>query len=89
MPQLPPLNDPRAIHKFFLDQISAGESALATGSVDEAVTHFAYAIVVCGQPTHLLQVLQSSLSPFVFSKVVSALPEVRQVCMISFLAFPI
>lgn len=79
MPQLPSFNDPRAVHRFFLDQISAGESALAIGNIDEAVTHFAYAIVVCGQPTHLLQVLQSSLSPSIFSKVVGALPEVRQV----------
>ncbi|KAM3176743.1 hypothetical protein ACTXT7_005904 [Hymenolepis weldensis] len=78
MPQLPSFNDSRAVHRFFLDQISAGESALTTGNIDEAVTHFAYAIVVCGQPTHLLQVLQSSLSPSIFSRVVGALPEVRQ-----------
>ncbi|VDO04694.1 unnamed protein product [Rodentolepis nana] len=79
IPQLPSFNDPRAVHKFFLDQISAGETALAACNVDEAVTHFAYAIVVCGQPTHLLQVLQASLSPNIFSKVVSALPEIRKV----------
>nr|CDS28159.1 Mitochondrial import receptor subunit TOM20 [Hymenolepis microstoma] len=70
IPQLPSFNDPRAVHKFFLDQISAGETALTTGNIDEAVTHFAYAIVVCGQPTHLLQVLQASLSPNIFSKVI-------------------
>uniref|UniRef100_A0A0R3W3A8 Mitochondrial import receptor subunit TOM20 n=1 Tax=Taenia asiatica TaxID=60517 RepID=A0A0R3W3A8_TAEAS len=79
MPVLPSMNDPRAIHKFFLEQIQQGENALSTGCIDEAVQHFAYAVVVCGQPTQLLQVLQQSLSPGVFSKLVASLPEVRKV----------
>lgn len=79
MPDLPSMNDRRAIHKFFLEQIQRGENALSTGCIDEAVQHFAYAVVVCGQPTQLLQVLQQSLSPGVFSKLVASLPEVRKV----------
>ncbi len=81
MPALPPMNDPRAIHRFFLDQIQQGEVALSTGAVDEAINHFAYAVVVCGQPTQLLQVLQQSLSPAIFSRLVNALPSVRKVVM--------
>ncbi|VDN10303.1 unnamed protein product [Dibothriocephalus latus] len=81
MPALPPLNDPKAIHRFFLEQIQQGEVALSTGAIDEAVQSFALAVVVCGQPTQLLQVLQQSLSPPVFSKLVSALPAVRKMVL--------
>lgn len=75
------MKDPRAIHRFFLDQIQKGEVALSAGEVEEAVNHFSYAVVVCGQPTQLLQVLQQSLSPPVFSKLVSSLPGTREVVM--------
>lgn len=78
-PTLPNLNDPRAIHRFFLEQVHLGESLLNAGHIEDAVQHFAYAVVVCGQPTQLLQVLQQSLSPSVFSMLVAALPDVRKI----------
>ncbi|KAL5108844.1 hypothetical protein TcWFU_004384 [Taenia crassiceps] len=81
MAVLPSMDDPRAVHRFFLEQIQQGENALSTGCIDEAVRHFAYAVVVCGQPTQLLQVLQQSLSPGVFSKLVASLPEVRKLVL--------
>ncbi|KAF6780057.1 hypothetical protein AHF37_00387 [Paragonimus kellicotti] len=56
---LPPLGDPGAMHKFFLEQIQL------------------VAVTVCGQPSQLLQVLQQSLSPTVFTMLVEALPAVR------------
>uniref|UniRef100_A0A183BBP1 Translocase of outer mitochondrial membrane 20 n=1 Tax=Echinostoma caproni TaxID=27848 RepID=A0A183BBP1_9TREM len=74
---LPPLNDPGALHKFFLEQIQQGELALSMGAIEEGVQHFAVAVTVCGQPSQLLQVLQQSLSPTVFSMIVEALPSVR------------
>ncbi|KAF8562329.1 hypothetical protein P879_11296 [Paragonimus westermani] len=74
---LPPLGDPGAMHKFFLEQIQLGESALSTGAIEEGVQHFAVAVTVCGQPSQLLQVLQQSLSPTVFTLLVEALPAVR------------
>ncbi|KAF5397046.1 Mitochondrial import receptor subunit TOM20 B [Paragonimus heterotremus] len=74
---LPPLGDPGAMHKFFLEQIQLGESALSTGALEEGVQHFAVAVTVCGQPSQLLQVLQQSLSPTVFTMLVEALPAVR------------
>uniref|UniRef100_A0A5K3FHA9 Mitochondrial import receptor subunit TOM20 homolog n=1 Tax=Mesocestoides corti TaxID=53468 RepID=A0A5K3FHA9_MESCO len=77
MPVLPPLNDRRAVQKFFFDQIQLGEAALSTGSIDEGVQHFAFAIV-CSQSPQLLQVLQQSLSPAIFSKLVAALPGVQK-----------
>lgn len=79
MPSLPPMNDPRAIHRFFLNQIQQGETALTYGFTNEAVQHFAYAIVVCSQPTQLLQVLQQTLSPGVFKQLLATIPSVRQV----------
>ncbi|KER24658.1 hypothetical protein T265_07752 [Opisthorchis viverrini] len=74
---IPPLGDPGAMHKFFLEQIQQGELALSMGSVEEGVQHFAVAVTVCGQPTQLLQVLQQSLSPSVFTMLIEALPSVR------------
>ncbi|THD19279.1 Mitochondrial import receptor subunit TOM20 [Fasciola hepatica] len=74
---LPPLGDPAALHKFFLEQIQQGELSLSLGAIEEGVQHFAVAVTVCGQPSQLLQVLQQSLSPSVFSMIVEALPSVR------------
>ncbi|CAL8092328.1 unnamed protein product [Calicophoron daubneyi] len=74
---LPPLGDPAAMHKFFLEQIQQGELALSMGAIEEGVQHFAVAVTVCGQPSQLLQVLQQSLSPTVFTMLVEALPSVR------------
>ncbi|VDM16877.1 unnamed protein product [Hydatigera taeniaeformis] len=84
VPALPAMNDPRAVHTFFLEQIQQGENALSSGCTDEAVRHFAYAVVVCGQPTQLLQVLQHSLSPAIFSKLVASLPEIRKISLRTF-----
>lgn len=42
--------------RFFLKEIQAGEALISSGEIDEGVTHLANAVVVCGQPTQLLQV---------------------------------
>ncbi|CAH8829801.1 unnamed protein product [Trichobilharzia szidati] len=74
---MPPINDQSAMQRFFLEQIQQGETALSMGAVDEGVKHFAVAVSVCGQPNQLLQVLQQSLSPPVFLRLIEILPSVQ------------
>lgn len=44
------------IFRFFLQEIQAGEALISSGDIEQGVTHLANAVVVCGQPTQLLQV---------------------------------
>jgi hypothetical protein len=39
-----------------LQEIQKGELLISTGDVERGVEHLANAVVVCGQPTQLLQV---------------------------------
>lgn len=45
-----------SIFRFFLQEIQAGEALISSGDIEQGVTHLANAVVVCGQPTQLLQV---------------------------------
>lgn len=44
-----------------------GEALISSGDVESGVEHMANAVVVCAQPTQLLQVLQQTLPPQVFT----------------------
>lgn len=44
------------LFRFFLQEIQAGEALISSGDIEQGVTHLANAVVVCGQPTQLLQV---------------------------------
>lgn len=48
-----------SVFRFFLQEIQAGEALISSGDIDQGVTHLANAVVVCGQPTQLLQVSES------------------------------
>ncbi|XP_072031011.1 mitochondrial import receptor subunit TOM20 homolog [Amphiura filiformis] len=72
--QLPDLKDPEAVQKFFLEQVQLGEELLAQGDFDNGVEHLSNAVAVCGQPQHLLQVLQQTLPQQVFEMLVQKLP---------------
>lgn len=54
-------------HRFFLQEIQNGETLIAAGDIERGVEHLANAVVVCGQPAQLLQVLQQTLPAQVFS----------------------
>lgn len=53
--------------RFFLQEIQNGETLIAAGDIERGVEHLANAVVVCGQPAQLLQVLQQTLPAQVFS----------------------
>ncbi|CAD7081228.1 unnamed protein product [Hermetia illucens] len=73
--EMPNLNDHEAIERYFLQEIQLGESLIATGDFERGVEHLANAIIVCGQPTRLLQILQSSLPAQVFAMLIHKMQE--------------
>ena len=52
---------------------------LSSGEIEQGVEHLSNAVAVCGQPQQLLQVLQQTLPPQVFSLLVNKLPSVGAV----------
>lgn len=52
--------------RFFLQEVQMGETLISTGDIERGVEHLANAVIVCGQPTQLLQVLQQTLPAQVF-----------------------
>lgn len=75
---IPNLTDPRAIQKFFEDEIRQGEECLNAGDIEECVNHFARACSVCGQPQHLIATLQHALPPQVFQLLIHKLSSMAQ-----------
>ncbi|XP_058985111.1 mitochondrial import receptor subunit TOM20 homolog B-like [Musca domestica] len=72
---LPNLNDHEAIERYFLQEIQMGETLIARGDFESGVEHLANALVVCGQPARLLQVLQTTLPPQVFAMLILKMQE--------------
>lgn len=52
-----------------------GEAYIARGDLEKGVEHFANAVIVCGQPTQLLQVLQQTLPAQVFALLIQKVQE--------------
>lgn len=73
--EMPNLNDHQAIERYFLQEIQLGESLVATGDFERGVEHLANAIVVCGQPARLLQILQTTLPAQVFALLIQKMQE--------------
>uniref|UniRef100_A0A1A9ZBT9 Mitochondrial import receptor subunit TOM20 homolog n=1 Tax=Glossina pallidipes TaxID=7398 RepID=A0A1A9ZBT9_GLOPL len=72
---LPSLNDHEAIERYFLQEIQMGETLIARGDFESGVEHLANALVVCGQPARLLQVLQTTLPAQVFGMLIMKMQE--------------
>ncbi|XP_073843096.1 translocase of outer membrane 20 [Musca autumnalis] len=72
---LPNLNDHEAIERYFLQEIQMGETLIARGDFESGVEHLANALVVCGQPARLLQVLQTTLPAQVFAMLILKMQE--------------
>ena len=53
-----------------MQEIQLGESLISTGDVENGVDHLANAVIVCGQPTQLLQVLQQTLPAQIFTMLI-------------------
>jgi len=75
---MPDLRDQEAVQKFFLSEVQLGEDLLSQGDVEGAVEHLGSAIAVCGHPQQLLQILQQTLPPQVFHRLLQRLPMIGQ-----------
>jgi len=76
--KIPDLRTQDAVQKFFLSEVQLGEELLQQGDIDGAVEHLGSAIAVCGQPSHLLHIFQSTLPPQVFHILLQRLPMIGQ-----------
>ncbi|XP_043483915.1 mitochondrial import receptor subunit TOM20 homolog [Leptopilina heterotoma] len=76
--KIPNLKDHDVVQKFFVQEVELGEEMLASGDVEGGIEHLANAVAVCGQPHHLLQVLQKTLPPPIFHLLLQRLPTVGQ-----------
>lgn len=70
------LKDPVALERYFMQELILGEKDIEHDRVDSGIQHLANAMVVCGQPARLLQILQSSFTPEVFIKLLRKLREI-------------
>lgn len=68
--ELPPFNDKTAIERFFVKEIEVGEELIQAGEVDRAVKHLSYAVVLCPQPSQLLQYMREILPTDAYTKLV-------------------
>lgn len=57
----------RDVEVYFMTQIHKGETLITNGDVEAGVEHLINAILVCGQPSKLLQLLQSTLPMDIFT----------------------
>lgn len=73
--KLPDLTDHEAVQRYFLHEIQMGEALISQGDVNNGVEHLANAVIVCGQPTQLLQVLQQTLPAEVFTLLIHRMRE--------------
>ncbi|KAH8383836.1 hypothetical protein KR009_010858 [Drosophila setifemur] len=55
------------IETYFMTQIQKGEGLISSGDIEGGVDHLINAILVCSQPSKLLQVLQSTLPMEIFT----------------------
>jgi len=70
----PDFNDPQAMQAFFLQEVQLGEELMAEGDFEGATEHLATAVMLCGSPAQLLQILQQTLPPNVYQMLVQKLP---------------
>lgn len=61
--KIPDLTDHEAVQRYFLHEIQMGEALISQGDITNGVEHLANAVIVCGQPTQLLQVISNFEPP--------------------------
>lgn len=76
--KIPDLKDHQGAQRFFLEQIELGEQLLERGDVEGGIEHLASAVAICGDPTQLLQILQKTLPPGAFHRLLQQLPTIGQ-----------
>ncbi|XP_055589283.1 mitochondrial import receptor subunit TOM20 homolog [Uranotaenia lowii] len=72
---MPDMTAHEEVQRFFLQEIQMGEALISSGDIENGVEHLANAVIVCGQPAQLLQVLQQSLPAQVFTLLISRMRQ--------------
>ncbi|CAD5207412.1 unnamed protein product [Bursaphelenchus okinawaensis] len=73
---LPNMSDPTAVQNFFLQEIQIGEELMGQGLEEEGIKHLCNAVVLCGQPDHLINIFRQTMSEH-FEKIVAELPHAQ------------
>lgn len=76
--KIPDLKDHETVQRFFLQEVQLGEENLMYGNIETGIEHLSNALAVCGQPNHLLQVLERTLPPQVYNLLLQRIPSVGQ-----------
>ncbi|KAF8763692.1 Mitochondrial import receptor subunit TOM20 like protein [Argiope bruennichi] len=76
--KIPELKDYESVQKFFIQEVQLGEELLAQGDIENGIEHLSTALAVCGEPQHLIEVLQVQLPPPIFHMLMQRLPIVSQ-----------
>lgn len=72
---MPNMADHEEVQRFFLHEIQMGEALISSGDIENGVEHLANAVIVCGQPAQLLQVLQQTLPAQVFTLLINRMRQ--------------
>lgn len=72
---MPNMADHEEVQRFFLQEIQMGEALISSGDIENGVEHLANAVIVCGQPAQLLQVLQQTLPSQVFTMLINRMRQ--------------
>ncbi|CAD5211205.1 unnamed protein product [Bursaphelenchus xylophilus] len=73
---LPNMGDAAAVQNFFLQEIQIGEELIAQGLEDEGIKHLCNAVVLCGQPDHLINIFRQTMAEH-FDRIVAELPHAQ------------
>ncbi|CAL1269202.1 unnamed protein product [Larinioides sclopetarius] len=65
--------------KFEGPRLQMGEEMLLFSDIENGIEHLSTALAVCGEPQHLIEVLQVQLPPPIFHMLMQRLPIVSQV----------
>lgn len=72
----PDMRNEEAVQRFFLQEVQLGEELLAAGDVENGIDHIGNAVVVCGRPNDILNLLQQTLQPQAFHLLIQRLPSI-------------
>uniref|UniRef100_W8BPM5 Mitochondrial import receptor subunit TOM20 n=1 Tax=Ceratitis capitata TaxID=7213 RepID=W8BPM5_CERCA len=73
---IPNLSSQQAIERYFLQELKMGEELIERQEYENAVAHFANAVLVCGDPGRLLEMLQHTMPAQVFAILIIKMQEI-------------
>ncbi|CAG0921663.1 unnamed protein product [Notodromas monacha] len=75
---IPQFTNQDEVHRYFLEQLQAGEEALNDDDVEMSAEYFVNALLVSGSPREMLRSFSETLPPALVEKIISILPMASQ-----------